>query len=483
MKHRIVVYWGMAMVTTIAWGEGVVSLDSCRTMALKNNTQLLISEARIEGARYQRKEARAAYFPALDFSGGYAYNQKEISIFSTDQMLPIKTFNPETGSYEYTIAKNPITGEPIKDSNGTPVPQEVAYLPKEAMTYDVHNLFFGALTLTQPVYMGGKINALNQMAHYAEQLSVAQRQNEAENIVYEVDVAYWQVVSLGAKLQLAESYVALLDTLKYNVDAMIREGVATPSDQLRVEVKRNEAQVDLTKVKNGLSLSRMALAQLCGLPIDSDLHLVDEDSGEALMVVPLFPENENLEQVYARRKDIQQLELGVNITHQQSRVELSSMLPNVSIIGAYEFSNPNMDDGFSKNFDGGFSVGVMVSVPLWHWGGNYNKYKASQTDETIMRLNLADAKDKVALQVQQASFKAQESVKTYKTTLENLASANENLRQAQIGFSEGVMTIDNVMEAQTAWLKANSERVDAQIEVQLCNTYLQKVLGLLKPNN
>ena len=68
-------------------------------------------------------------------------------------------------------------------------------------------------------------------------------------------------------------------------------------------------------------------------------------------------------------------------------------------------------------------------------------------------------------------------------TLENLASADENLRQAQVGFKEGVMTIDNVMEAQTAWLKANSERVDAQIEVQLCNTYLQKVLGLLKPNN
>ena len=142
-----------------------------------------------------------------------------------------------------------------------------------------------------------------------------------------------------------------------------------------------------------------------------------------------------------------------------------------------------MYSGFSKDFDGGFSVGVMVSVPLWHWGGNYNKYKASQTNETVMRLNLADAKEKVALQVQQASYKAQEAVKTYKTTLENLASANENLRQAQVGFKEGVMTIDNVMEAQTAWLKANSERVDAQIEVQLCNTYLQKVLGLLKPNN
>ena len=68
-------------------------------------------------------------------------------------------------------------------------------------------------------------------------------------------------------------------------------------------------------------------------------------------------------------------------------------------------------------------------------------------------------------------------------TLENLESAYENLRQAQIGYREGVMTIDDVMGAQTAWFKANSERVDAQIEVQLCNTYLIKVLGLLNPYN
>ena len=446
----------MAMVASIAWGEGVVSLDSCRAMALRNNKQLLISKARIEGARYQKKEAKAAYLPALDFIGGYTYNQKNLSILGSDQLLP------------------------IKNANGDFLP-EAALIPKEALTFDIQNVFFGALTLTQPVYMGGKIIALNNIANYASQLAVVQKEYEAENIVYEVDVAYWQVVSLGAKQRLAESYVALLDTLKYNVDAMIREGVATPSDQLRVEVNRNEAHVDLIKVKNGLSLSRMALAQLCGLPIDSDLRLEDEDNRS--IVVPLFAENENIESVYARRKDIQQLELGVEVTHQQSRVELSTMLPKVSIIGTYEFTNPNMYSGFSKDFDGGFSVGVMVSVPLWHWGGNYNKYKASQTNETVMRLNLADAKEKVALQVQQASYKAQEAVKTYKTTLENLASANENLRQAQVGFKEGVMTIDNVMEAQTAWLKANSERVDAQIEVQLCNTYLQKVLGLLKPNN
>ncbi|MBO5272469.1 MAG: TolC family protein [Muribaculaceae bacterium] len=459
--------------------QGAVSLDSCRAMALRNNKQMLINATRIEGAEYQREVARAAYFPSIDFVGGYTYNQKELSIFDSDQMLPVKTFNPATGSYEFTIAKNPITGEPITSPDGRPVPQEVALIPKEAMTYNTHNLFFGALTLTQPVYMGGKIKALNRITEYSTQMAEMQHQRDAEDIIYNVDVAYWQVVSLDAKERLAESYVSLLDTLSRNVKAMWREGVATRSDTLMVRVKLNQAQVDLSKVKDMLSLSRMALAQLCGLPIDSPLRLVDENRQDILSATPLLPQGYDLQQVYDRRNDMRQLELGAKMAQQQSKIEFASMLPNVALIGAYTFSNPNMFNGFKRNFDGNFSVGVMVTVPLWHSGGNYYKYKAAQTNETIMQLNIADAKDKIALQVRQASFKAQEAVKTYKMTLENLASAKENLRQAQIGFREGVMTIDNVMEAQTAWLKANSECLDAQIEVQLCNTYLLKVLGLL----
>ncbi len=65
-------------------------------------------------------------------------------------------------------------------------------------------------------------------------------------------------------------------------------------------------------------------------------------------------------------------------------------------------------------------------------------------------------------------------------TTANLAKADENLRQADIGFREGVMTTDNVMEAQTAWLKANSENIDAMIDVRLCDVYLSKVLGNLR---
>ena len=115
------------------------------------------------------------------------------------------------------------------------------------------------------MFFGGKIKAMNDITKYAEDLAKTLRNKAAEDVVYQVDAAYWQVVSLRAKQDLAESYVQLLDTLNSNVNAMVRQGIATKADALSVAVKLNEANVDLTKVKNGLSLSRMLLAQLCGL--------------------------------------------------------------------------------------------------------------------------------------------------------------------------------------------------------------------------
>ncbi|MDE6101299.1 MAG: TolC family protein [Paramuribaculum sp.] len=468
----------VAAVSAFGADAMTVSLDSCRAMALSNNKNLRMKAEAVRQAGYQKDEAFAAYLPALDFSGGYMYNQKNLSIFDSDQRLPVQSFDPQTQNYQFNVVKNPVTGEPIKGPGGQYIPEQVALIPKEAMEFDIHNVFFGAITLTQPIFMGGKIVAMNKITGYAEDLARAMHNSEAENIIYAVDAAYWQVVSLKAKQKLARSYVELLDTLHYNVEKMVEQGVATRSDLLTVDVKLNQANVDLTKVDNGLVLSRMALAQVCGLPVNSDLHLEDEDIDVATVSAPIAT-TYNMQDVYARRQDLRALEIGVNIYRSQEDVVKSDMLPKVALVGTYSFSNPNMFDGFKNRFNGAFSVGAMVTIPLWHWGGNYNKYRAAKSKTTIARLELENAKEMIDLQVSQSAFKAQEAMKTYEMTVSNLTKANENLRQANVGFREGVMTTDNVMEAQTAWLKANSEKVDAMIDVHLCDVYLSKVLGTL----
>lgn len=467
----------LSVCASSALGQ-TVSLDSCRAMALRSNKQLMISRAGIRKAQYENKEAFAAYLPALDFEGGYAYNQRNIAIFGSDQLLPTKSFNPKTGQYEFNLVTDPATGAPVLSPEGQPIPSEVALIPKSAMEYDIHNVFFGAVTLTQPVFMGGKIVAMNRITRQAEDLARQMHNSEVENVIYAVDAAYWQVVSLCAKQRLAVSYVQLLDSLSRDVHLMFDQGVATRSDVLSVDVKLNAAQVDQTKVDNGVVLSRMALAQVCGLPVNTVFTLADENSQQPALNAEVARQY-NMQDVYARRPDLEALRLGVGIMEQKKKVAMADMLPSVALVGAYSFSNPNMFSGFRRKFSGAFSVGVAVKIPLWHWGGNYYKYRAAEVDETVMRLQLQDARTLVDLQVQQASFKTGEAFKTYRATCANLAQADENLRCAELAFREGMATTDNVLEAQTAWLKAHSEQIDAMIDMRLCDVYLSKCLGTL----
>ena len=274
--------------------------------------------------------------------------------------------------------------------------------------------------------------------------------------------------------EISAAILALIEQHK-----MVAEGVATRSDALSVDVRLNAAQVDLTKVQNGVVLSRMALAQVCGLPVDAQFTLADEDAG---MPEPEPAETDaeiDMQTVYATRPDLRALSEGIEVARQQTNVAKASMMPQLALVGAWQFSNPNAYDGFNKRFKGAFSVGAMLTVPLWHWGGNYNKYRAANCDRIAMELKLEDARELVVLQVRQATFKNKEAVKTYNMTLTNLAKADENLRTADIAFKEGVATTDIVMAAQTAWLKAHSENIDAAIDVKLCRVYLSKVLGTL----
>ncbi len=469
---------------------GLTSLEDFRRMALKNNKQLMVMRERINKAGYQNKEAFAAYLPAIDFTGGYMYNQRNISLLSEgDYLHPV-----DQASLGAVAQKYPALGQALQGAMQNP---QTAPLVGEAMgaindvigitnntlrkstSYDIHNVFFGAFTLTQPVFMGGKIVAMNKITRAAQNAALELHNSEAENVIYAVDAAYWQVVSLKAKEKLAASFVNLLDTLAGNVHKMVAEGVATRSDALSVDVRLNAAQVDLTKVQNGVVLSRMALAQVCGLPVDAQFTLADEDAG---MPEPEPAETDaeiDMQTVYATRPDLRALSEGIEVARQQTNVAKASMMPQLALVGAWQFSNPNAYDGFNKRFKGAFSVGAMLTVPLWHWGGNYNKYRAANCDRIAMELKLEDARELVALQVRQATFKNKEAVKTYNMTLTNLAKADENLRTAEIAFKEGVATTDIVMAAQTAWLKAHSENIDAAIDVKLCHVYLSKVLGTL----
>ena len=122
----------------------------------------------------------------------------------------------------------------------------------------------------------------------------------------------------------------------------------------------------------------------------------------------------------------------------------------------------------------------MVRVPVWSWFEGRYKIRASKTATTIAEMEKTDLQEKIDLQVSQCQFNLKEAVRRLKMAESSVASADENLRCANVGFSEGVMESTDVMAAQTAWQQAHSQKIDAEIEVQLSQVALKKALGYLQ---
>lgn len=451
-----------------------VTLDSCRSMALQNNKQMSIEKLKIEQAGYQRKQAQAAYKPSIDFAGTYMHTGRNISLVDINNLTPTQFINPATGNFDFVI--DPTTGFGFSLDGG--IVNGVAQKVKDALTFDSKNVFAAGILVTQPIYMGGKIKALNQITQYAEEIAQQLHDRAAEDIIFSVDQAYWLVVSLKSKEKLAESFLQLVTNLDNDVKKMLDQGVATRATLLNVDVKVNEANVALTKVKNGLVLSRMALAQLCGQPLNSPMILADEDRTD--LGAEMHPSTIDIAQVLDRRHDYNALELGAKVFDEKAKVARSEMLPTIAAVGSVFATNPHVYNGFKKEFGFNYAIGAVVKIPLWHWGGLSNKYKAALVDAKMKRLEIEEIKEKIELQVNQANFKYQEAYKTYEMTKSNLAKADENLRVAQLGFKEGMATSDDVLTAQTAWLQAHSEKIDAEIDLMMCDVYLSKVTGNLK---
>ncbi|MDE5612824.1 MAG: TolC family protein [Odoribacter sp.] len=468
MKRLIVMLLGLSGALAVS-GQQAVSLEECRRLALENNKKLKMADEQIKSAKAKRQEAFTKYLPGVDAMGVYMRNQKEINLLSEDAYLPVGTVGADG---KWTLRPDQVMLSP----DGKPLPKDYALLPKEAMTVDDRNTALLQVGLTQPVYMGGKIRAYNQLAGLSEKLAEAGREQELQQVIQETDEAYWQIVSLANRRNLAEKFVETLKKFTRDVEVLYETGMSTKADMLSVKVKLNQAEMTLLRVEDGLALSRMALNRICGLPLDT-VYVLKEELLNALPVSETSAPG--IEQVYDNRPEISRLALATDIYREKEKIARSAYLPTVAFMANYIAMTPSFFDGISTKLDGMWSVGVGVKAPLFHWGAARKTVRSARAETEIMNFRLQEAKEQIELQVNQAQFKIKEAARKMQVAESNREKADENLKYACLGFQEGTIPVSNVLEAQTAWLSAHSDVIDSRIEMKLCEVYLQKAYGVL----
>nr|WP_311451057.1 TolC family protein [uncultured Porphyromonas sp.] len=448
--------WAMlGIVVTLSFAgqaraQRVLTLDSCRSLAKEHSRILQQKDEEIKAAHAKKQQVMTNFFPQVAARGVYLHMQKELHLIDWDKPL---------GHLNFLI------------------PERLRHLG----TVDLRNLWVGNVTAIQPLFLGGKIISGYKMASLAERLQGELRQTAETEVETKLDETYWQVVSLRSKERLLDQLVRLLEQTVKDVDASIDAGVATKADGLSVRTKLSEAEVKRSQVVNGLELSRMLLADLCGLSEDESFTLAEEGHLQELLLstqTAPIARDEDTEAAIERRSEIRSLRLVDSIYSKRVNMESASLFPKLYGVASYSTTNPNSFQGQKKEFGGQYYLGLMLEVPISDLFSGTFKRRQAKAEHRVKQLELAEARSKINLQIKQALRTADDARRAYTTALSAVKMAEENMRYAKAGYDEGVIPLLNYTMAQTAWMSAQDSLIDAQIRVLLTESKLKKILAL-----
>lgn len=411
----------------------VMSLSQCREMALQNNEDLKKADNSLRKAQLEKKIASLNFFPKIDGSAGTAYMVEEADVMGNSLIM-----------------------------KGT---------------------YMAGLSLAQPLYTGGKILSGRKIADAGLECAKESARKTRMDVIYDADNAYWTYLSVLDKVKMLERYEVQMDTLKSQIQASVNANMATDNDLLRVEAKTSDIKYQLQKARNGAEICRMVLCNVTGLDFDTDIVLKDT------MFVVDRPQMNSYGT--SLRPELKLLENQVKIGREQVKIARADILPTLAVsLGYTYYGNLKMeglvDAGngnyipFTQSFDDGFTVAMAtLSVPLCSWGAGLKKIKKARLDVENAVLDLEKNRKLMDIEVASSENNFREGYMLVETARIGLEQAKENLRVMKNKYDASLLSLTDLLEAQSLWQQAESNYIEAKAQYKIYETEYLRATGVL----
>ncbi|HJD93245.1 MULTISPECIES: TolC family protein [Bacteroides] len=439
----------LAFLSVGVYGQRVLSLSECREMALEHNKQSKASVIQIEKASQDIRTYRAKFFPHLSAQGNYLFNSNKYEEKTPSFQLP--TFAP---------------GE-------IPTPNGFVMFPSIPIEFDMNKSWFAGLSLTQPLYMGGKIRSAYQMSKIGKDMAFLNRKMSNSDVLYETDKAYWTLLKVEELVKVAQKYEEVVNHLLSDINNAFEVGMTSRNDILKVQVKLNEAKLQRRRAENAIRLAKMNLCHMIGLPLVDDVTVADQNLDSS--ATPL-----HLVQDVSLRPEYQLLSRKLDLKLQEIKLTRSDYLPQLGVVGAWNYYDAARLNDTPLFKGGSFSALFSIKVPLFQWGEGISKVKSKKAEHQMAQLQRDDASEKMMLEMTMALNQVDESKLEVEMTAEALSQAAENLKTSTEQFEVGLETLTEHLEAQTLWQKAWAENVEAMAQLRLNETNYLKASGQLE---
>ena len=428
-----------------------LSLQECRDMALKYNKQNKVSVLQIDKASQDIITYRAKFFPHLSAEGNYLFNSKKMK-----DAIPSMTIPTLSGT------------SPHLPNGG------VLITPEVPLSLSLNSSWVAGVMLKQPLYMGGRIRSAYKMAKLGKEMSILNHSLSNADVLYETDKAYWTLIKVEEMLVVAKKYKEVVEHLLKDIENAFDVGMVSRNEILKVKVKLNEANLQYRKAENAVTLTKMSLCHIIGLPLLEDIDILnpDIDHGTSYKVI---------HDVYLR-PEYRILTKNLELKQQEIKLSKGNYLPQVGVMAGWNYYDA-LKFNDNKLFKGGsFSAMFSVSVPLFQWGEGISKVRAKKVEHQMAELQRDDATEKMILEMTMALNEIDESRLEVDMTNEALIQATENLNISTEQFEVGLETLTDHMEAQTLWQRAWAQNVESKAQLRLNETSYLKASGQLEMN-
>ncbi len=443
-----------------------LSLQKAQELALNYNKSIAHSKLQFEQAGYDLSMYKSHNFPRLNLIATDFYSTASSNLSIKGGNLPIFSYNEAAGSYVPNV---------IMNADGSHTLSQYAYFPDINMKLKLKNIFIGGLQVTQPIYTGGKISAAISMAEIGQQMASVNIRLSEDEVIVKVDEAYMKAVRAKELEVVSDSYYDMLKELERTVESAVRHGLRLRNDLMKVQVKKNEAELGHQKAENGYLLARMSLCHLMGVPLTEASKLeVETNTANQDRMAPKHKGGVEYRPEYTL------LEKRAELAEQQVKLDRSEYLPNVALFGSVMYANGGELAGKKLLDNGSGTIGVMVKVPLYNFGEGSNKVRSSKAKAQMAALELQEKSELMELEIALCRTNLEECEKEVEIARKSYDQASENLRISKSAYDNGVELLSDYFDAQALWREAAATLVEARCQLYLAYTKLLKATGQLR---
>lgn len=417
----------------------VLTLDSCLQLAQQNNPTLRQADLNLKRAEQVKMQAFTKYFPQVQGSG-----------FGFHALHPI-----------VEVGIDDVNNTNVRDILNTLYDRFGQDLGLDRSATMFHYGYIFGVTAVQPVFMGGKIIAGNQLAKVGVEAARVQANITRRDALEQVEQTYWLLYGLQRKQAIINDVNLLLDTLNQVVEASVEAGLALPSDLTYVQIRRDAVQRQQLQLNSAQRLARQALALAIGVPLTDSLVLADTLAVEPFTGVgpqtTVTPE-ESLLALQVRAAELEKV------------MALADALPQIAVGANYSYCQwqTNLKDSKWWGRDtGNGSVFLTLQVPLTAWWETGHKIKEKQYSLEQARIQQEYLGAQLDLRMQQAYDQVLEAQALLVIQERTAARAQELYDQTLAYYEAGMATITQLMQAQTELTQAQIDYTDAQIAYRM----------------